>query len=248
MTQPLSLKDQLRSLESLQELDLKIDSLKKKKGAHPATLKGLSETVVKAKATADAKRNAIAELEKNQRQTVAAMELNADRVTRANGKLEAVHNSQEFQAANKEIDQLKKAAATLDEQLKKINGDIDGAKRELVEFGALVEKAQSEHDGQASLFTDEGQRIDGEISALTTERGKYTGSVDPRILAQYDRVRGARAGLGIVPAVAGRCKGCNMVVPPQMYNEVQRCTAIQQCPSCHRILFMPQASASAAQG
>ena len=46
------------------------------------------------------------EVEKVQRQTQAALDLNKDRLARANTKLESVQNSQEFQAANKEIDQL----------------------------------------------------------------------------------------------------------------------------------------------
>jgi predicted nucleic acid-binding Zn-ribbon protein len=100
VTQPLPLSGQLKALECLQEIDLKIDSLKKNRGGMPAQLKALEEGVLKLKMSVDAKKKAIEDIEKSQRQTQAAQELNRDRLTRANSKLEAVGNSQEFQAAN----------------------------------------------------------------------------------------------------------------------------------------------------
>jgi len=75
------LKDQLKSLEHLQELDLNIDSLRKKKAALPGAMKSAEDSYQKARATLDARKNAVAEIEKLKRQTQAAIELNNDRVT-----------------------------------------------------------------------------------------------------------------------------------------------------------------------
>src|SRR6185295_968135 len=99
-----------------------------------------------------------------------------------------------------------------------------------------------ERSAQAQQVSGQESQVGDEIESLLKERSKFTVSVEPRILAQYDRVRGARAGLGIVPALGGRCKGCNMMVPPQLYNEIQKVTQLHACPSCHRILFVPAAS------
>ena len=112
----------IESLENLQEIDLKVDSLKKNRSALPAQIKALDDGVSKLRISTELKKNAILEIEKSQKQTQAAQDLNRDRLTRANSKLEAVANSQEFQAANKEIDQLKKLNASLEEQSNKAKG------------------------------------------------------------------------------------------------------------------------------
>jgi hypothetical protein len=44
VSQPFPLREQMKALEHLQELDLRIDVLKKKKAAIPVTLKTLDET------------------------------------------------------------------------------------------------------------------------------------------------------------------------------------------------------------
>ena len=239
MSQQLPLSQQLKALEQLQELDLKIDQLKKSKGALPLTLKTLDTSLQKARSAADLKKNALNEFDKAQRQTKAAIELGRDRLTRSNSRLEGVKNSQEFQAINKEIEQLKKMSTSLEEQLKKGDQDADAVRKEQDLLNSEVEKLQKERDAQNSLLSAEEGKLDGEINQLTQERAQFTSQVDRRTLATYDRVRVARNGLGIVPASGGRCKGCNMVVPPQLYNEVCRGCAVHSCPSCHRILFVP---------
>lgn len=247
MTQPYPLREQLKALEHLQELDLKIENLKKRKAALPAALKSLDDSFRKIRTTVETRKSALGEIEKVQKQTQAALELNKDRLARANSKLETVQNSQEFQAANKEIDQLKKLNTTLEEQLKKSKLDTDSGNKDLETLGAELEKVKAELDAQTATVNTQVGELDGEISNLLQERGKYTPTIERRILSQYDRVRGARAGVGFVPAIGGRCSGCNMMVPPQLFNEVQKATAVHSCPSCHRILFVP-ASGQPSQG
>jgi len=33
------------------------------------------------------------------------------------------------------------------------------------------------------------------------------------------------------------CSGCNVNLPPQMYNEIQRFDRIRFCPNCQRIVY-----------
>jgi hypothetical protein len=236
----------MKALEHLQELDLKIDAVKKRKDGLPVALKALNDSFNKLNAVVESKKAAIAEQEKLQRQTQAALDLNKDRLARANSKLEGVHNSHEFQAANKEIDQLKKMNLSLDEQMKKSKADQEAAAKELEGLNAQFETVRKDRDQQQSALDAQAGQYDAEIGALRTERNQHVAKVDRRVLAQYDRVRGARGGLGLVPAVGGRCTGCNMMVPPQLYNEVQKALAVQACPSCHRILFIPEVAAPTA--
>lgn len=233
------LREQLKALENLQELDHKIDQLKKNKNAVPAALKGLDDGVAKSLATLTIKKSAIAEIEKIQKQTSAAMDLNKDRLARANSKYESVQNTHEYQAASKEMDQLRKLSLSLEDQMKKSAVELERCNTELAELVAQSDKLKGERDDHAEKLGAQVAKLEQEISALMGERTQYTSRVEGRVLNNYDRVRSARGGIGIVPAVGGRCKGCNMVVPPQLYNEVQKTLAVQCCPSCHRILFAP---------
>jgi uncharacterized protein len=239
VSQSLSIREQLKVLEQVQELDLKLDKLKSSRDAVPAALKSLDDNLGKLRAGGAAKAKALEELEKTERQTQAALDLNRDRLTRSSSRLEGVQNSQEFAAINKEIEQLKKMNGSLTEQSKKAQADIEALRKEVAEFNTQLSTGQTERADREAKLTGQSGQLNAEISTLASERQKATQGLDPRLLAQYDRVRGARGGLGLVPAIAGRCKGCNMVVPPQLYNEIQRGSHLHGCPSCHRLLFVP---------
>lgn len=248
MNQSLPLSEQLKALENLQEIDLKIDSLKKNKASLPATLKSLDDNLVQLKMTTELKQKALATLDKNHKQTQAAQDINRDRQARASTKLEGVQNTHEFQAANKEIEQLKKLNGTLEEQSQKAVADMNVLTQEIAELNSRMEKLSAERQEQAAQVGTQVGQLDQDIAALMGDRTQYTSRVESRIFSQYERVRAARAGLGIVPAIGGRCKGCNMMVPPQQFIEIQKGTQLHQCPSCHRILFVAASGAPAVTG
>lgn len=240
-----NLKEQLKTLESLQELDLKIDRIQRDKNALPANLKQKDTSLAALKKQSDTKTTAISEIEKVQRQTKAAMEMNDDRLKRSTSRLEQVQNTQEYQAVTKEIEQLKKFLTQLEEQNQKSQTEIDKIQKEVAALTEQMATLQGERDTEAEQVGAQGGKLDEQLSLLSKDRSEFTAKVDRRILSIYDRVRVARGGFGFVPIANGRCKGCNMMVPPQLHNEVQRGTKLHACPSCHRLLFVPGAPGQA---
>ncbi len=236
---PRPIHEQVKALEHLQELDLKIDQLKKGKNALPEALRSLDQNLGRLQLQLNGKKAALAEVEKIQRQTQAALDINRDRLARSNTRLEGVQNSQEYSAINKELEQLKKQGTSLEEQAKKASTDAELAQKAVAELTSQWEKISGDRGAQAATLSAQGGELETQIDSLLTERKKYSSVVEVRTLAQYDRVRAARAGIGFVPAVGGRCKGCNMVVPPQLYNEIRKGLSVLACPSCHRLLFVP---------
>ena len=65
---------------------------------------------------------------------------------------------------------------------------------------------------------------------------RWPPSVKPEVLKRYGTIR-MRRGLAVVSVRNGTCQGCNMNIPPQLYNTLQRGLSIETCPSCHRIIY-----------
>src|SRR4029077_17593263 len=78
--------------------------------------------------------------------------------------------------------------------------------------------------------------IEGKIAEQRAERDKLTKEVRPEVLKRYSSIR-MRRGLAVVSVRNGTCQGCNMNIPPQLYNVLQRGLTIETCPSCHRIIY-----------
>ena len=199
MSQPLPLREQMSALENLQELDLRIDSLKKKRDSLPGALKAQEDSLNKNKQIVEAKKTALGEIEKAKRQTHAALDLNKDRLARSMGRLEMIKNTQEFQAVNKEIDQLKKLNTQLEEQLKKFDTDIAAASAE-------VTKLEGEFDVISKAFDGQQTEVSGEKGQLETQIQKFgwdifaAAAADKRPEGIVDDIRDLRAYLLLVEA------------------------------------------------
>ena len=53
-------------------------------------------------------------------------------------------------------------------------------------------------------------------------------------------------GRAVVEAKGGKCTGCQMKLPPQLFILVQRVETLESCPACQRFLFFaPEPEADA---
>ena len=80
------------------------------------------------------------------------------------------------------------------------------------------------------------QEIEANIGTTEARRKELVDRVPKQICRLYERIH-KRLGRAVVEVLEGHCSGCNLDVPPQMYNEIQRGDKIHQCPYCFRILF-----------
>jgi hypothetical protein len=85
-----------------------------------------------------------------------------------------------------------------------------------------------------------------QIRQLEEKRSKVAGQVDGNLLRRYETIRKKKLP-AMAPVIAGACQGCNMSLPPQMYNNLRVSLGTEICPSCHRIIFAAEALESPAQ-
>lgn len=237
----------LQKLEAVQEVDSQIGNILRKKAEFPQRLAGYEAEMKQLTAKLDEKKKVYDELEKNRKQQVGALELNDDRLKRSEAKLEQIKNNQEFQALQKEIESLKKNSAIIQENANKTKAEVDRIQGEMNEIEKVLNEVKAKHAAESSKIANETGGMDSELSKLNEARAEAIKGIDLRYLGAYDRIRQGRFGIGIVPAVGGSCKGCNMRIPPQVYNELQRGSEMHFCPNCKRILVYKDAVKPSAQ-
>lgn len=237
----------LRKLEMVQELDLQIGNILTKKAEFPKRLADYDLKITETTKKYDEKKKIVDELEKSKRQQLGALELNEERAKRSQEKLELVKTNNELQALQKEIESLKKNSAIIQDNANKVDEELQKVAKELGTYESTLKDVKEKRATEAAKIADEEKSFDTELARLNAQRAERAVGIEKRYMAAYDKVRQGRGGLGVVPAVAGNCKGCNMRIPPQMYNELQRGTEMHMCPSCRRILVYKDASGKASE-
>ena len=101
-----------------------------------------------------------------------------------------------------------------------------------------------EEKSACELETVEVQKAIDDLQSVLSQSRDRRQALIPKVAKQvfrrYDAIRARRAGHGLSTVVQGCCTGCNMRLPPQLYNILQRVDTIEQCPSCHRLVIWDQ--------
>ncbi len=243
----VSLLEELKKLETLQDVDSKIFNLEEELDTLPENNKALEEQIVE-------KENKIAELksaisiqvsEKEKRDEI--LKKGEEKLKTITGKQSAIRNKEEYNALLREIDAIKRLNRDLGDEIAEINKEIETKTEEL---NATDEQFSKEIDGfkkQIALNTKRMEELDKTIDKLYDDREKLTQNIRQVVYRKYQRIlETSPNGRAIAKAeyrkekdtpAYGLCLGCNMKLPPELYNMVLRATRIEVCPNCQCILI-----------
>jgi hypothetical protein len=240
------LREKLKALAELQKVDLEIQSLKKSAEVHPKQVTELEKELAAARSAVEAERARLADVERQKRSLEQNIQDEKDKVKKWETRLAEQRSTREYAALAREIDIAKKANQTMAEELvelgKTLTAAREAAKVKEQEFAAR----QDQIGGKLSELKQKIDESQGQVQELEEKRGKVTGSVDGTLLRRYDTIRKKRMP-ALVSVIGGTCQGCNMNVPPQLYNTLRSTLGSDVCPSCHRIIYASEALEAPAQ-
>jgi predicted nucleic acid-binding Zn-ribbon protein len=91
---------------------------------------------------------------------------------------------------------------------------------------------------EKEFVRQEEQETSLRLMQMETEAADVSARVDSEVLTLYRRVQAKKSDhIGIASVCNAVCRGCNVNIPPQMYNELQRFDRLKNCPNCERLIY-----------
>ena len=180
----------------------------------------------------------INELNQKYRDYETDVRMNLDAIKKSEAKLSSVKTNKEYQAFLKEIDDIKEKNSKLEDDMIDFLDRIEAAENTLntkmAEYSELQTRLNNEKE-TIQKETEEGKR---QLEDLDAQLKTVAAGIDAALLATYNKVKALQNNaIGIVAVTDAVCQGCNMNIPPQMYNELQRGDSLKKCPICDRIIY-----------
>jgi len=228
---------QIEQLIILQEVDDEIIILQEEIEKAPLELTGLETQL----AEFDDRRVQIDErmeiLKDQQKKLAFEIEEDAGKIKKSKNKLMLVGNTKEYHAMMREMDSLEKLNRMREEEQVAVNEELarqDGATGDLDEEMAGVKEQYATLKATLDERLDEANK---KLENLVRKRKKACKVVPPPILGRYEFIRERMENPVIVPVTNGVCLGCNIMIPPQAYNDLQKGKQILSCPNCQRLIY-----------
>jgi predicted nucleic acid-binding Zn-ribbon protein len=231
------LREQLELIWELQKIDLELRSIKEEKDRYPKEMKKLDEKQKIERERIQKEKEKIESLEKIRRQKEGHLNLEQEKIKRAEGRMPEVKTNKEYQALLNEIDVVKEAKSRMEEEILQVMDEIDELKKDLSkrekEMGVTLEKIEGEQKKLQEKMAHDEKAWNQQME----RREVLSKQIESKLFKLYNTLKEKRQGVGVVSAKNETCQGCFVHVPPQLFIEVQKNNALVRCPNCNRILY-----------
>jgi len=234
------LKEEIKQLIDLQNLDLEIQSIIKEKDEIPAVITSLNEELTKLETNLAIEKERFDVDEKEKSSKEIELKLEEIKLEKSREKLNAVKTTKEHKAALKEIEEHNKQNSILEERILFLLDELESLRK-------IVENLESDYNVRAKEIGAETKKIgkraieiDKTIETMQDKRNKLFAKIDPEYSEKYNRLINSLQGHVVVNVVKGVCTGCFINLPPQLFNEMLRDMDLKTCPNCSRLIFFKE--------
>jgi predicted nucleic acid-binding Zn-ribbon protein len=231
------LKKQIALLIELQTIDQDIRTLNTKKQTLPEKASELDQTLKARKEKTEEERQGLEGLNKLHKEKESELKQGQEKLRKAKERLLEVKTNKEYQAMLTEIDTVEKSNGRIEEEILVLYDRIDEKKGFVKSHEKDLKQYQGSYEAERKQIDAELSSIDGELEIQQKKFEALVPALKPDLLRRYEMIKGRRNGVAVVSARNAVCSGCNMNLPPQLYNELQRSEELICCPNCNRILY-----------
>lgn len=230
-----------RQILDIQNFDFSIATLKNK-AANLPEIAEINKLTIRSNNARDLRIAAQTEASDVQRELTRAegdVEQVVSRITRDEARLNSgTGSAKDLEGLTHEVETLNKRRAELEEVELEIMMRVDGIKERI----ALLSAEESAHAAEIANLEISKENsltiIFADLKAAADDRAKTVASVNPELLALYEKIRASNNGTGAAALIGNQCKGCHLTLNTI---ELQRIAGLPEdelvrCEECRCIL------------
>jgi predicted nucleic acid-binding Zn-ribbon protein len=237
-TEETDLKKKLDLLEQLQNIDLLVDVLKASQNSLQSELDGIAQSFSAARDGLEVLKVRATQLEKDKGELEVNHAAELENIRRSETNMKEIKTNKEYQAVGREIAAARKQVAELEEHILQKITQLDELNSEIVSGEASLAELEQNTEQRRSEKQVEIDKVQQDINVDSLRRDTITNELPANILKRYHSLREQRRGKAVAVARDGYCLGCNMHLPPQLYNSLFRADELIACPHCQRMLIL----------
>jgi predicted nucleic acid-binding Zn-ribbon protein len=231
-------KESIDTLVKIQKIDIETEKLKTLVADVPLRISNLEQQLETFTREIENDQASIGEFNKQYRTYESELQLNQSKIKKSEEKLRSVKTNKEYQSSLKEIDDLKAVRSKIEDEMLEFLEKIEAADKNLQARRQQYQELVDETNQKKAAMQRDAEQNEKRLVELQSERDATAARLDDDLLELFNRVKAKQSnGVAIAEVKNAVCLGCNMNIPPQIYNELQRRDSLKYCPSCERIIF-----------
>ena len=233
-----ALHEQLELLKQLQAIDSTLKKIEKLQLDSPKKIQHLEKEFEHKKQWLEKRKSSFEEVQKQRRKKEQELNAELERIQKSQDKVSLVKTNKEYQAALKEIDDLKQHTSDIETEILILMEKTDTIAQEIKKEELEYQNWLTEFEKEKDTFQRELEKSNQELQDQQKIRSATVEHISADLLKKYEILIERRQGLAVVAIHNNFCTGCNINIPPQKILEIRKnCDMIMNCPFCNRIIY-----------
>lgn len=228
---------------------IKLQKIETESSSISAILRGISEKADEldtklnmSEQNLEAESSLLDDLRKKYRSHEADVKDNTFSIEENQKNLKNITTNREYQVLLRAIDDLKAKNSQLEDEMIACLSQIEDAEKSIASKKDEYLQLKNHVVTEKQTIKQKSEQEEKKLAKLQKEWRTFSEMMDPRLLKKINMVKEMTGRSAIAPVRDAICQGCNMNIPPQMYNELQRLDTLESCPYCQRIIYWEKPS------
>jgi predicted nucleic acid-binding Zn-ribbon protein len=148
-----------------------------------------------------------------------------------------IQTNREYQSILKEIEDTKASTKHNEDELLILTEQLESMQNKIVEISQQCDEDEEKLAAESKKIKAAATKLENKKKKIIKTRNTQAKKVNERYLKRYETLKERRNGLAVAGVTNGVCLGCNMNIPPQMFNELLKEDSILSCPTCNRMMY-----------
>ena len=228
------------ALKELQTLDLRVLEAQQKIRDFDPLFEEVEEPALVLESEVGNTRKRLQEMRGEARRLEISVDEKRTRLKRLEERLGGVRNLREEAAVSAELDMIKRALQSDEQESYTVGDQVRKLEDRLAELEAAYKEAQALVEPRKAELLEQRDAARKALAGLEEDRERFAKGIDPRELRLYEGIRAGGRRLAVSELTHdGACGHCFGVVPLQLQNEVRHGASLIRCEVCGVIRAAP---------
>jgi uncharacterized protein len=235
-----SAKDSIDMLKKAQVFDREIYVAEQQR-------KSIPEERAKLKSDLELEKNRLRDLEADlkkmqmkQKEREGDLASKENNIKKLDGQLSQVKTNKEYSALQQEIASLKADNSLLEEEIIKVIDQVEAAEEEVKREKERLKQIEKDFAAREAELNQKEKTIADSLQGIINQREDIMKQVAPEARALYDLIIKKKQGLALVKVNGESCGACQLLLRPQLINEIRMSQSLVVCENCSRILYFEE--------
>lgn len=229
--------EQLRYLVQIQEKDSQIIEITEKQKTLPDILSSLRLDLEKGQGSLAEAEREYENATKERKNLEDLLQDAEERIKKLKGRVSEIKTNKEYQALLKEIATAEQEKSDIEEKIIILLEEIDNLKALCTDREHIITEEEKKFQEKKKKIEEDFQQWSERLKELEGQKALLGSQIDPKLLAEYNKLISTRKGLAVTLVQNEYCLGCHMRVPPQIFTEIRKNDKIIYCLNCRRVLY-----------